>query len=554
MRQNRILLSIIVSCLLVFHVMADIAANSGTPTIDDNTPPEVLIPLAESGNAKAQCLLGIRLCHGIDIEQNEEQAFQWFSRSAEQGDVVALHFLAQCYMQGVGVARDIDKSLELFHQSAEQGNPEAQYELAKMYQDVGNVEEADKWLRMAAESGHEFALKEIQIADDSTALLLVATLPVLLILCIIYLMDTRREPLGLVLKCLFLGGISVIPLIFIQEFLMTFDVSEVFIYKIAYQALVPGVTEELMKFLILFMVIWNHKEFDQYYDGIVYAVFVSLGFALVENIGYVFQYGHEAAALRAVLSIPLHCCCGVVMGYYFSYAKFSSKGWSVFYLFWSIVLPVFIHTVYDMYCFACEAAQGTSPDSIEQTWVALMGGWFMLLIVYLWCTGIRRLTALSQKDQDVLSVPRNEEERRWYAVAVRHRALLQGIFFGVIYVPAAVFLFDFSQRAAPGDNPFLAIFIFAVPYVAYAIWMTQVLYRLSRSLGNTGFVSVLWFITCFLLPFVNILLLFHMSGRARSALDVAGYRVGLMGVNLDRAFPAAEIVAQTQAGETNVPE
>ena len=64
-------------------------------------------------------------------------------------------------------------------------------------------------------------------------------------------------------------------------------------------------------------------EFDEHYDGIVYGAAVSLGFATVENILYLFANGLESALGRAILPVSSHALFGVIMGYYLGKAKFS---------------------------------------------------------------------------------------------------------------------------------------------------------------------------------------------------------------------------------------
>ena len=86
--------------------------------------------------------------------------------------------------------------------------------------------------------------------------------------------------------------------------------------------LTAAIPEELCKFLIFMIFIWRDKNFDEYFDGIVYATFIGLGFACVENIQYVFSYGFQTGVVRALLSVPGHFLFGVVMGYFLSMAKF----------------------------------------------------------------------------------------------------------------------------------------------------------------------------------------------------------------------------------------
>ena len=75
--------------------------------------------------------------------------------------------------------------------------------------------------------------------------------------------------------------------------------------------------EEGVKFLFLFFLTWLNCNFNEPLDGIVYAVFLSLGFAWVENIVYVTHPvlgGYETALVRAALSVPGHGLFGVQMG------------------------------------------------------------------------------------------------------------------------------------------------------------------------------------------------------------------------------------------------
>ena len=60
-------------------------------------------------------------------------------------------------------------------------------------------------------------------------------------------------------------------------------------------------------------------------DGIVYAVCVSLGFAALENIMYLFSNAESYLSVgiaRAIFAVPGHFCFGILMGYYYSLAKF----------------------------------------------------------------------------------------------------------------------------------------------------------------------------------------------------------------------------------------
>ncbi len=84
---------------------------------------------------------------------------------------------------------------------------------------------------------------------------------------------------------------------------------------------VVAFSEEGAKYALLKRKTWNHPEFNCQFDGVVYSVFVSLGFALWENIGYVAMYGMATAVVRAVTAVPGHACFGVFMGAWYGMAK-----------------------------------------------------------------------------------------------------------------------------------------------------------------------------------------------------------------------------------------
>ena len=84
---------------------------------------------------------------------------------------------------------------------------------------------------------------------------------------------------------------------------------------------VVAFSEEGAKYVLLKRRTWNNPEFNCQFDGVVYGVFVSLGFALWENIGYVAVFGLSTALIRAVTAVPGHACFGVFMGAWYGMAK-----------------------------------------------------------------------------------------------------------------------------------------------------------------------------------------------------------------------------------------
>ena len=156
--------------------------------------------------------------------------------------------------------------------------------------------------------------------------LLAALLPALFLMRYIYRKDTiEKEPKGMLVGLVFLGvAAAVVAVIFetlgtslLSRFLEPNDPA----YTIVLAFLVVAVVEEGAKYLFLLWRTWRDPNFNYRFDGIVYAVFVSLGFAAFENISYVMGYGLTTALLRAVLAIPAHMGFAVFMGYFYARAK-----------------------------------------------------------------------------------------------------------------------------------------------------------------------------------------------------------------------------------------
>lgn len=176
----------------------------------------------------------------------------------------------------------------------------------------------------------------------------IAVLPVVLLMIYIYRQDKyQKEPIKSLAKA-FIGGMIAIPLdILIVSGINAALGHTVIANTVFFSAfLEAGIPEELSKFLIFMIFIWNDKNFDEYFDGIVYATFIGLGFACVENIEYVFSYGIQTGVVRALLSVPGHFLFGVVMGYFLSLAKFQPEKRGT-YLLSGLLLAMLAHGLFD---------------------------------------------------------------------------------------------------------------------------------------------------------------------------------------------------------------
>ncbi len=185
-------------------------------------------------------------------------------------------------------------------------------------------------------------------------LLFLAIAPVLTLLIYIYYRDKyEKEPLSLLIKGLVAGMLCVIPIIpaegLMHMLIAPFEGSR-YLYAFGNAYLVAALCEEAFKFIAVYLLIWRNPNFNERFDGIVYAVFVSLGFALVENMMYVFgnAEGIQIALSRAFTAVPAHAMFGVLMGYYLGLARFSDTPALVNkHLKYALIVPIFFHGLYD---------------------------------------------------------------------------------------------------------------------------------------------------------------------------------------------------------------
>ena len=112
---------------------------------------------------------------------------------------------------------------------------------------------------------------------------------------------------------------------------------------------VVALVEEFSKYIIVRYYAQPKKAFNEPFDGIVYAVMVSMGFAFTENILYVMEGGLSTALLRAFTAVPAHATFGILMGFFIGKAKFSNKKW--LYNLSGLLLAMIFHGAYDFFLF-----------------------------------------------------------------------------------------------------------------------------------------------------------------------------------------------------------
>ena len=183
-------------------------------------------------------------------------------------------------------------------------------------------------------------------------LIYIALAPTVIILLTMYIKDKyEKEPIKLALTGTLYGFIMSIPITFTEKYLLSLGPDKTSIYYPFYVSfIIASFVEETYKYIILKFLIWKNNNYNEPFDGILYAVYISLGFATIENILYVFNPvmgGLYTAISRAIFSIPAHAIFGIYMGYYLSKEKFFK--YKIKFL--SLLIPIFIHGMYDLLLF-----------------------------------------------------------------------------------------------------------------------------------------------------------------------------------------------------------
>ena len=188
--------------------------------------------------------------------------------------------------------------------------------------------------------------------------ILSALIPAIVLLIYIYWRDRHSpEPTRELVKATLLGVLSIILSLCMSLPLMAIgaipkDVQH-FLDAMNHAFLGAAIPEELAKLFVLWLFLRKNIHFDERMDGIVYAVCVSLGFAAFENILYLFSDTESFLSIgvvRAIFAVPGHFCFGILMGYYYSIAKFYPKS-SIKNKILVLLAPIIAHGLYDSILF-----------------------------------------------------------------------------------------------------------------------------------------------------------------------------------------------------------
>ncbi len=223
-----------------------------------------------------------------------------------------------------------------------------------------------------------------------------ALLPIAILVYYIYHKDMRSpEPTGQLIKA-FLFGILSVPL----SLCISMPLGAIGAYSAEATSILgsirtaffgAAIPEEVAKLFMLWLLLRKNRYFDEKMDGIVYAVCVSLGFAALENIMYLFSNAEtylSVGIVRAIFAVPGHFCFGILMGYYYSLAKFypktPKKNKALI-----LIAPIIVHGLYDSILFIIKITPAIS---------AILLIVFLIFFNKMWKYGSKSINEHLQRD------------------------------------------------------------------------------------------------------------------------------------------------------------
>lgn len=228
-----------------------------------------------------------------------------------------------------------------------------------------------------------------------------ALAPVAVLAFILYRFDSQQpEPVGQLVKAIAYGVMSAAVAISFASFLSHFENSSDAVSHAVFTALFgAAIPEEAAKLLMLWLLIRNNKHFDEHLDGIIYAGFVALGFAGLENIMYIFSSGADfvgTAVSRAIFAVPGHYAFGVAMGFFVSLAYFSKdKAAKRKWYLCAYLVPVALHFTYDALIMVSEATPAVA---------GILSVLFYVFVYKMHKRTVAKVRVMQQKDKETASI------------------------------------------------------------------------------------------------------------------------------------------------------
>lgn len=258
--------------------------------------------------------------------------------------------------------------------------------------------------------------------------ILLAVCPVVLLLGYVLYADRHSpEPGRVLLKTLFYGFLTIPIALLLATIFQLLGLyaqePESFGGAVAISFWGAAIPEEIAKFLMLWLLLRKNPHFDERMDGVLYAVIISMGFAVIENILYLSD-AHDyldVGITRAIFSIPGHFGFGVLMGYFYSKATFGLSQHRRRNMLFALLLPILAHGIYDALLFVQESTPALS---------AFCNLTFLCFCLALWWHSKKRIRDLSNLAQEHAQEPSQEPAQNHFVPA---GSLPEGTLFYILF-------------------------------------------------------------------------------------------------------------------------
>ncbi len=173
----------------------------------------------------------------------------------------------------------------------------------------------------------------------SFELSLIAILPALVLCAYVFFKDrVEKEPLGLLCILFGAGALAYVPSAFLENMLLGLvdkgfahtvqasaeglirfsDAGSEYCYLALCAFLGYALVRVCIQWAVLSLITYRNKNFNYLFDGVVYSVFVSLGFVVAENVHFLLQNDAELLLPKLITSVPCQLFIGIVMGYFYT--------------------------------------------------------------------------------------------------------------------------------------------------------------------------------------------------------------------------------------------
>ncbi len=238
-------------------------------------------------------------------------------------------------------------------------------------------------------------------------LIFLGTLPSLIWLSYYLKKDKNKEPKSILSEVFLLGGVfAFVALVLEMAFMKALVILKIecteckniipeFLGNIDYSVMVVtpffvilglAFIEEVSKYFAAKIRVQKSKYFDEPIDAMIYLIVAGLGFAAVENIGYIATANQEEVfdilILRFFTATFLHTLVSGVVGYFFALSIIHKKS-HLLYISIGIAIASFLHALFN---FTATIAEETSSAIF----------YLILLLIIMWI-GILRLFASIKK-------------------------------------------------------------------------------------------------------------------------------------------------------------